>query len=134
MPLPRAALRDGMSGIAVRPVARTTAGDFQGQLSALGRMPDPTGQQVHLHTTYDTPGSGPRPARRPALAADAGLARPGRRRRHRLTPRVRVTDTPRRSTESGESSRSGYCLLAAGRHAAFRSTGPHPPHPPTGIP
>ncbi|MFG2822396.1 PrsW family intramembrane metalloprotease [Kitasatospora sp. NPDC048365] len=50
------ALWDSMSGIAVWLVARTTASDFQRQLFTLGYMPDPTKQQVHLYTLYDTLG------------------------------------------------------------------------------
>jgi len=50
------ALRDSVSGIAVWLVARTTSSDFQRSLFALGYMPSPTKEQVHLYTLYDTLG------------------------------------------------------------------------------
>ncbi|MBD0691063.1 hypothetical protein BG452_33465 [Streptomyces sp. CBMA123] len=50
------ALWDSMSGIAVWLVARTTTSDFQRALFDLGYMPNPSGEQVHLYTAYDTAG------------------------------------------------------------------------------
>ncbi|MFD8086253.1 PrsW family intramembrane metalloprotease [Kitasatospora sp. NPDC059722] len=50
------ALWDSMGGIAVWLVARTTASDWQRALFDLGHMPDPTAEQVHLYTFYDTAG------------------------------------------------------------------------------
>ncbi|MFJ8473265.1 PrsW family intramembrane metalloprotease [Kitasatospora sp. NPDC094011] len=50
------ALWDSTSGIAVWLVARTTTSDFQRALFDLGYMPNPSGEQVHLYTVYDTAG------------------------------------------------------------------------------
>ncbi|MFF1906184.1 PrsW family intramembrane metalloprotease [Kitasatospora sp. NPDC058218] len=50
------ALWDSMGGIAVWLVARTTTSDWQRALFDLGYMPDPTSEQVHLYTLYDTLG------------------------------------------------------------------------------
>ncbi|GAA1137420.1 RsiW-degrading membrane proteinase PrsW (M82 family) [Kitasatospora gansuensis] len=50
------ALWDSTSGIAVWLVARTTTSDFQRAIFELGYMPDPTSEQVHLYTLYDTLG------------------------------------------------------------------------------
>ncbi|MFF2079939.1 PrsW family intramembrane metalloprotease [Kitasatospora sp. NPDC058162] len=50
------ALWDSMSGIAVWLVARTTTSDFQRALFDLGYMPNPSSEQVHLYTVYDTAG------------------------------------------------------------------------------
>ncbi|MDH6709378.1 hypothetical protein P3T27_006124 [Kitasatospora sp. MAA19] len=50
------ALWDSMNGIAVWLAARTTASEWQRALFALGHMPDPTTEQVHLYTCYDTAG------------------------------------------------------------------------------
>ncbi|MFJ2865515.1 PrsW family intramembrane metalloprotease [Kitasatospora sp. NPDC087314] len=50
------ALWDSMNGIAVWLVARTTASEWQRAPFALGHMPDPTTEQVHLYTCYDTAG------------------------------------------------------------------------------
>ncbi|MEV7600457.1 PrsW family glutamic-type intramembrane protease [Kitasatospora sp. NPDC089797] len=50
------ALWDSTSGIAVWLVARTTTSDFQRALFDLGYMPNPSTEQVHLYTVYDTAG------------------------------------------------------------------------------
>ncbi|MFD7455296.1 PrsW family intramembrane metalloprotease [Kitasatospora sp. NPDC059827] len=50
------ALWDSTSGIAVWLVARTTTSDFQRALFDLGYMPNPSSEQVHLYTVYDTAG------------------------------------------------------------------------------
>ncbi|MFD0398651.1 PrsW family intramembrane metalloprotease [Kitasatospora sp. NPDC059811] len=50
------ALWDSTSGIAVWLVAKTTASSWQRALFGLGHMPDPTSEQVHLYTLYDTAG------------------------------------------------------------------------------
>ncbi|MER5865283.1 PrsW family glutamic-type intramembrane protease [Kitasatospora sp. NPDC002040] len=50
------ALWDSTSGIAVWLVARTTTSDFQRAIFELGYVPNPTSQQVHLYTLYDTLG------------------------------------------------------------------------------
>ncbi|MFE5585759.1 PrsW family intramembrane metalloprotease [Kitasatospora sp. NPDC056531] len=50
------ALWDSTGGIAVWLVARTTTSTFQLALFDLGYMPDPTSEQVHLYTAYDTAG------------------------------------------------------------------------------
>ena len=50
------ALWDSTSGIAVWLVARTTTSDFQRALFDLGYMPNPSSEQIHLYTAYDTTG------------------------------------------------------------------------------